>query len=64
MAKVVIRDKKNSGFSYTSGKITVGNGLFPATQNELLVEAWKEAIEDKRVDPTRKSDYEYELALK
>jgi hypothetical protein len=64
MVHVIIKDKKDPSFSHISGKIIIRNLTAQTTENDSFEQAWEDAVEDRDVDPTRKSDYEYELALK
>ncbi len=64
MVHVIIKDKKDPSFSHISGEIIIRNLTAQTTENDYFEQAWEDAVEDRVVDPTRKSDYEYELALK
>ena len=64
MVRVIIKDKKNPSFSHISGEISFRNLTAQTTENDYFELAWEDAVEDRVVDPTRKSDYEFELVFK
>ena len=64
MVRVIIKDKKNPSFSHISGEISFRNLTAQTTENDYFELAWEDAVEDRVVDPTRKTNYEFELVYR
>jgi hypothetical protein len=61
MVQVIIKDNKDPNLIHISGEIIIRNLTRQTTENDYFEQAWKDAVEDKVVDPARKADYEFEL---
>ena len=64
MVQVIIKDKKDPSFSHISGEISFRNLTAQTTENDYFELAWEDAVEDRVVDPTRKTNYEFELVYR